>query len=229
MLALVPMRGGSKGIPGKNIKEIAGKPLCQWVIDSALESDVFHRIIVSTDSKEIADVVMDIYGPRVAVVIRPPELAQDDTPSEAVIAHITEYEPYRTMCMIQATCPLTTAYDFRAARSKFFAWGCDSLLSVVRLEKFAWKQAWIEQCVTPVNYRPTNRPMRQQGIEPIYIETGNFYMFYRTTFERHNCRLGNSVGRYVIDPERAIDIDTMEDFKQAEEVLRGRGNEVSYM
>ena len=216
MLALIPLRGGSKGIPGKNIKLIAGKPLCQWSIDAAIESGVFDRIIVSTDSEEIADVVRDV-----EVMMRPPELALDDTPTEAVMKHVAETVDFKEMCLIQATSPLTEAYDLRAARAKFYSWGADSMLTVTRLNKFVWKPTENDFLVEPVNYEPCNRPMRQ-GISHLFVETGNFYITRKWVLEKLNSRLGGYICRYIIDKDRAVDIDDLSDFAKAEFYLKER-------
>ena len=223
MLALIPLRGGSKGIPKKNIKQIAGKPLCQWVIDAALESGIFDRIIVSTDSQEIVDTVFNRNALRVEIMIRPDELALDDTPTEAVMRHVAETERFETMCLIQATSPLTTADDFRAARSKFLSWGCDSMLMVTELRKFVWEPTGHNELVTPINYEPRYRPMRE-NIQPVYVETGNFYFTKRWVLDDLNSRLGGYIGRYIIDKEKAVDIDDLRDFAEAEYYLRGRMN-----
>lgn len=223
MLAIIPLRGGSKGIPGKNIKEIAGKPLCQWAIDAAKKSGIFGRIIVSTDSTEIADIVAEHNGTEVDIMIRPGELARDDTPTEAVMLHVAETEDFQTMCLIQATAPLTTPYDFRSARSKFLSWGVDSLVTVTELKKFVWEPTYHNFTVNPLNYEPRKRPMRE-NISPVYVETGNFYFTKRWVLEKLHSRLGGYVGRYIVAPEAAIDIDDMNDFERAEELLRGRSN-----
>ncbi len=228
MLALIPLRGGSKGLPGKNIKMCAGKPLCQWVIDEAKKAVIFDRIIVSTDSEEIAGVVYSYNQASVDVMMRPAELAQDDTPTEAVMLDVAKTEDFRRICLIQATSPLTIASDFQAARAKFLSLGCCALLTVTELKKFVWRESWAKGCVEPINYNPRNRPMRE-GIKPLYVETGNFYMTYKETLVRTGSRLGGSVGRYIIEPERAVDIDTMADFEKAEQLLRRREDEVSGM
>jgi len=220
MLALIPLRGGSKGIPKKNIKMLAGKPLCQWAIEAAREALIFDRIIVSTDSREIADIVHDWNGTKVDIMIRPEELAQDDTPTEKVMLHIAETEAFHTMCLIQATCPLTAPNDFRAARAKFLSWGCDSMLTVTELRKFVWEPVF-EGLVSPINYDPRNRPMRD-NIDKLYIETGNFYFTKRWVLEELKSRLDGYIGRYIIDKERAVDIDDLRDFAEAEFYLRGR-------
>ncbi len=220
MLALIPLRGGSKGIPKKNIKMIAGKPLCQWVIDAALEAQIFDKVIVCTDSEEIAGVVSNRNGTKVPVMMRPEHLALDDTPTEHVMRYVAEVEDFKYMCLIQATSPLTEASDFRAARAKFHAWGCDSMLTVTELKKFVWLPTSYEQLVYPLNYDPCNRPMRE-GVKPVYVETGNFYITTREILEKYS-RLGGMVGRYLIDEEKAVDIDDMNDFAKAEFYLRGR-------
>jgi len=223
MIALIPLRGGSKGIPKKNIKEIAGKPLCQWVIEAALESQMFDRIIASTECEQIADTVRKWNGDNVEIDDRPPELATDKTSTEAVMKYMLK-EDFETMCLIQATGPLTVANDFRAARAKFNSWGCDSLLTVKKIEHFFWMPAYpdYEFIVRPLNYHPENRPRRQDGIRPVYQETGNFYFTKRWVIEKLGSILGGIIGRYIIDSERAVDIDTLEDFRQAEGLLEGK-------
>ena len=221
MLALIPLRGGSKGISGKNIKMIAGKPLCQWSIDAALKSGIFDRIIVSTDSREIADTVFDWNGTKVDIMIRPSELAGDDTPTEAVMKHIAETEDFRIMCLIQATSPLTEAHDFRAARAKFVSWGADSMLTVTELKKFVWEPVEYNCLVEPINYNPRSRPMRED-IDGLFVETGNFYFTRKWVLEDLNSRLGGYICRYIIPEERAVDIDDLSDFAKAEFYLRGR-------
>lgn len=221
MLGLIPLRGGSKGIPGKNIKMIAGRPLCQWSIDAALESGVFDRVIVSTDSREIADIVSELNGTKVDIMIRPYELALDDTPTESVMKHIAETEAFSVMCLIQATCPLTEPHDFRAARAKFISWGADSMLTVTKLKKFVWEPVDYNFLVEPINYNPRSRPMRD-NIDSLFVETGNFYFTKKWVLNSLNSRLGGYTCRYIIPEERAVDIDDMEDFKKAEFYLRRR-------
>ena len=220
MIALIPLRGGSKGIPGKNIKPIAGRPLCTWVIDEAIKADIFDWIIVSTDCEKIARTVSSHIGPRVEILMRPPEISTDDSPTEEAMLHCAAEYPFDVMCLIQATSPLTEAYAFKAARAKFTSWGADSLLTVTELRKFVWT-AYNDPLVEPVNYDPEDRPMRE-GIMPVYIETGNFYFTTREVLVGTGSRLGGNIGRYIIDRSKAVDIDDMEDFKRAEMELNLR-------
>jgi len=223
MIALIPLRGGSKGIPKKNIKYIAGKPLCQWVIDAALEAGIFERIIVSTECPEVAGVVREWNGSMVEIDSRPPELATDTASTESVMSYMLK-EDFETMCLIQATGPLTTANDLRSARAKFSSWGCDSLLTVKEIKHFFWMPVYPDYdfILRPINYHPENRPRRQDGIRPVYQETGNFYITRRWVIEQLNSILGGVIGRYIIGDERCVDIDTIDDFEQAEKLLHNR-------
>ena len=158
MIALVPLRGGSKSIPGKNIKLIAGKPLCAWSLEAANESGIFRRIIVSTDSEEIATVVNSL-GLPVEVIMRPVELATDVASTESVMLHIVEMIEFETIVTIQATTPLVLSEDFLKAWCQFQRDGLDSLLTGVCVKHFFWTKEGI-----PLNYDPLSRPRRQDWV-----------------------------------------------------------------
>ena len=213
--ALVPLRGGSKSIPKKNIKPISGKPLCTWVLEAALASQVFDQVYVSTDSIEIANVVSSL-NLGVAVLMRPSELATDTATTEAVMLHLMEQINFDILCTIQATSPLVRAEDFRAALDKFEVEKLDSLLTGVRLKRFFW-----ESDGTPLNYDPTNRPMRQQ-FQGTFMENGAFYLTRREILEQRKSRLGGKIGIYEMAEDTAVELDEPEDWIEVEKLLRKR-------
>ena len=128
IIALIPLRGGSKSIPGKNIKPLAGKPLCAWALEAAFQSGIFERLIVSTDSEEIAGVVKAI-GIPLEVIMRPAEYATDTATTESVMLHVASRVDFEVMATIQVTSPLTRPEDFAAAYEQFKKQEADSLVA----------------------------------------------------------------------------------------------------
>ena len=137
-VALLPLRGGSKSIPGKNLRTIAGRPLYAWSLAAALESGCFDAVYVASDAAEIRDDARARFGSRIEVVDRLPANATDTAPSEAVMLELAARVPSDVMALIQATSPLTRAEDFRAARARFEHDQLDSLLTGVESKRFFW-------------------------------------------------------------------------------------------
>lgn len=219
-VALVPLRGGSKSIPKKNIKPIAGKPLCCWSLDAAHESGIFSRIIVSTDSDEIAAEVR-IKAPYAEVIMRPSELATDTASTEAVMIHLMEKVAFDVLCTIQVTSPGTEADDFRAAARKFKDESLDSLVTGVLTKRFFWSHHG-----QAINYDPLNRP-RRQDFPGVIMENGAFYLTRRAILEKHRCRLGGKMGIYTMDESTAVEIDEPSDWPLVEAVLLKRNSPLS--
>ena len=119
-VALVPLRGGSKSIPDKNIRPIAGRPLCAWALEAACLSGVFDQIVVSTDSSRIAEVVRGL-GLPVTILDRPAELATDEASTESVMQHAAQVLDFSVLATIQATTPFVRPDDFRKAYELFGA------------------------------------------------------------------------------------------------------------
>lgn len=212
LVALVPLRGGSKSIPDKNIKLMAGKPLCAWVLEAAHAADVFDRIIVSTDSALIAEVVKGL-GIPVEVLDRPAELATDTASTEAVMIHAAESVPFDILATIQATSPLVQPDDFQRAIDKFRRERLDSLLTAVRTKRFLWSEGGVA-----LNYDPMSRP-RRQDFEGVMMENGAFYLTSREVLIKHRCRLGGRIGIHEMRPETGIEIDEPEDWVEVERLL----------
>lgn len=214
-VALVPLRGGSKSIPGKNIRPIAGRPLCCWALDAAVESCIFSQIIVSTDSPEIRRVI-ERHCPDVDVLDRPAELATDTASTESVMLHIAEQIDFDVLALLQATSPLTTALDLIEARDRFERNQLDSLLTAVESHRFFWKPDG-----TPINYDPARRP-RRQDMSPWLMENGAFYFTKRRILEATKSRLGGKIDMHVMSPDSAVEIDEPRDWAIVEHLLRER-------
>jgi len=215
ILALIPLRGGSKSIPFKNIKLLGGKPLCAWVIEEAINAKIFNRIIISTDSEKIAQTVKKI-SKKVEIIMRPKKLATDKASTESVILHIANKINFDILFTIQATSPLTKSEDFIKAYEQFQKENLDSLLTGVQVKRFFWT---LNNC--PLNYDPLNRP-RRQDFSGVIMENGAFYITKREILKKYKCRLGGKIGIYKMEKETGIELDDLSDWKKIENILRNR-------
>lgn len=215
IVALVPLRGGSKSIPYKNIKEMAGKPLCYWVLKAATGSKYIDEVWVSTEDKKIKEVVLS-FGLGVKVIDRPPELARDESSTESVMLHFAKEVDFEVLNLIQATSPSTTSEDLDKAIEQFFAEGDDSLLSGVLYKKFFWTPNG-----KPLNYDYLKRP-RRQDFSGVVHENGAFYLTKKDILLKNQNRLGGKIGIFLLPEDKAVDIDEPADWPIAEEKLKSR-------
>lgn len=211
-VALIPLRGGSKSIPGKNIKPLGGRPLCAWVLQAAADCAGIDAVYVSTDSAEIARVVTNL-GLGVLVVNRPAEFATDEASTESVMLHFAEQVEFDRLVTIQATSPLLTAEHLQQALAQFDREKCDSMLSAVRVKRFFWADDG-----TPLNYDPGRRP-RRQDFSGTLMENGAFYVTNRPLLLRTQCRLGGKIGICEMPQDTAIEIDELDDWERVARLL----------
>ncbi len=210
-IALVPLRGGSKGIPKKNIKILAGKPLCAWVLDAVCKSGVFDKVYVSTDSEEIAGVVNSLNLP-VEVIDRPEHLATDEATTDDVMLQVIEQYPCETIAIFQATSPQTTVADIKGAWEKFNT-GYDSLFSAYRVKLFLWSDDG-----EPLNHDPRHQRLRRQDAKGTLAENGAFYIAKSEIVKKYKNRYGGKIGYYEISS--GVDIDTLDDWDIAEREIK---------
>jgi CMP-N-acetylneuraminic acid synthetase len=213
IVSLIPLRGGSRSIPHKNIKEIAGKPLCYWTLKAASDSSYIDEVWVSTEDKEIKEVVLSLGLSKVKVIDRPLELAQDLSSTDSVMLHLAEHVQFDVINLIQATSPFTTSEDLNKALEQFSKDGNDSLLTGVLHKKFYWTPSG-----KPLNYDYLNRPMRQQ-FEGVVNENGAFYLTTRETLMKYGNRLGGKIGIFLMPEEKAVDINELSDWPLAEALI----------
>jgi N-acylneuraminate cytidylyltransferase len=214
-IALIPLRDGSKSISKKNIKLLAGRPLCAWALEAVARCESINSVFVSTDSDEIADVVQGL-GLGIQVISRPKEFATDEASTEVVMLHFMRNVDFDALVTIQATSPLLSASDLDRALVQFRVQRLDSMLSAVRTKRFFWHDD-----ATPINYDPLHRP-RRQDFPGTLMENGAFYVTCREILQRHKCRLGGKVGIYEMDESTAIEIDEPEDWERVEKLLLER-------
>lgn len=213
--SIIPLRGGSKSIPKKNIKYIAGKPLCAWVLEAAVSASLVDGVYVSTDSEEIADVVRGL-SLDVQVIPRPNEYATDEASTESVMLDFMSRVDFDILVTIQATSPLLRSIHLDEAIKKFKSEQMDSLLSAVRTKRFFWNDNGM-----PINYDPSRRP-RRQDFRGTLMENGAFYITRREVLKNFNCRLGGKIGIYEMNESTACEIDEPEDWERIERLLLGQ-------
>lgn len=226
-LAVIPARGGSKGIKKKNIQIVAGMPLIAYTIRAVKNSRPVDRIIVSTDDSEIASVAQK-YGAE--VMRRPAEISGDSASSESallnVLQQLHEKENYRPdiLIFLQCTSPLTSSADIEQAISILDTEGADSVLSVTPFHYFLWKTDPKGDAVG-INHDKHYRPMRQQR-EMQYLETGALYVMRVTGFLQYEHRFFGKTAFHVMPSERVLEIDEPMDLEIAEARLRRQSHNI---
>lgn len=221
--ALIPARGGSKGLPRKNVLPLCGKPLLAWAIEAASLAEVVDRVIVSTDDPEIG-AVAERFG--AGVVWRPPAISGDRASSEEALLHVLDSlrEQGETLpeviAFVQCTSPLTLSADIDATCRRVLEEDADTAFTASPHFHFLWREDPAHGALG-VNHDKRRRLMRQQR-EPEFLENGAVYAMRTEGFREHRHRF---FGRTVIQempPERTLEIDSLLDFEIAEVLLRQR-------
>lgn len=216
IVALVPVRGGSKSIPLKNIRPIAGKPLCLWVLEAACCSKMIDKVYASTDSQDISDAIKGSLLP-VKILLRDAKLATDTASTESVMIDFMDRVDFDILVTIQATSPMTASIDFDNALNYFLEGGFDSLVTGVRSKKFFWTGDKSGNN-RPVNYDFLNRP-RRQDFDGFIMENGAFYITKRKVLKDAGCRLGGKIAVFEMLPETGVEIDEPADWEVVENLL----------
>jgi CMP-N-acetylneuraminic acid synthetase len=222
ILAIIPARGGSKGIPRKNIKLLSGKPLMTYTIEVALKSKYLDRVIVSTDDKEIAKISKK-YGAE--VIKRPKILAIDRAKTIDVIFHLLsvlkkeKYDP-DVIVLLQPTSPLRIVKDIDNAIELFLKNKCESIISICESGHSPYWSFKIKSgYLTPILGRKYFK-QRRQGLSKSYIPNGAIYISTPKNLFKYKSFYTNKILPYIMPLERSIDIDNETDFKLAELILK---------
>ena len=218
-IAIIPARGGSKRLPGKNIKLLGDKPLIAWTIEAAIKSNIFDHVFVSTDDKEIASVSRD-YGAKVPF-LRPAELSSDTATTNDVVFHLVEWfeEKYNqkvsNICILQPTSPLRSAKHIIEAFEEMISKQAKAIVSVCKLEypiQFCNK---LGVDGSMAGFIDSSNIKRTQDLDPIYRLNGAIYILDRSYVNRMNELYGVATFAYIMDSKISIDIDTQDDFNLA--------------
>lgn len=201
MIAFIPARGGSKGVPWKNIRPFRSKPLIRWTVDAAKESGIFDRIVVSSDSDRILDLCQDV-----ETVKRHPDLAQDTTPMDAVLVDYFKAQPLDSCMLLQPTSPLRTAEDIRRAKKAFRG---DVLISVCSILP-QYLKAYIEVGGQLRAVYPCSTD-RRQDLPNLYLPNGAIYLFETIKLLENNGIPNTNITPFIM--EEGLDVDTEHDFR----------------
>lgn len=219
-IAIIPARGGSKRLPGKNIKYLAGKPMIAWTIEAALESNDFDHVFVSTDCAEIAEVSKE-FGAAVPF-LRPKELANDTATTNDVVSHLVEWfeKEYNQLASIiailQPTSPLRDASNIIEAVNLMQEKSAKAVISVCELEHPIQFCNQLDIDGNMDGFIKQEDMQRTQDFEPYYRLNGAIYCFERNYVGRLEQLYSEGTYAYVMKSRSSIDIDTYEDFQLAE-------------
>lgn len=230
-LAVIPARGGSKGVPRKNIRLLGGKPLIEWTIAAAREaSDVLTRLVVSTDDEETADIARRL-GAEVPF-LRPQELSGDKVPTLPVLQHALAFVEreealqYDLVMLLQPTAPFRTAADIREAVRLAAAGECDSVISVVQV--FAVHPILMKRIegdrLLPFCIEEKEGTRRQDYSPPAYMRNGAIYLSRRDWIAERNSIWGQHIRPLVMPEERSVSIDSEIDFAVCEAICSRQRN-----
>ena len=235
ILGIIPARGGSKGVPGKNIRDLAGKPLIVWTIEAAKESKLLTRVIVSTDSKEIGEIAK-AYGAEVPF-LRPAEISGDLATDVEFLNHalnfLKEKENYEPDIILRLppTSPLRTAAHIDQGIQKLLdnpdADSCRPITESPKHPYKMWKaiegsatmEPFLPKTITKMD-EPYNLP--RQMLPKVYVHTGAMDVMRITTIRDLKSTSGSKVAYFFMKPEDSINIDSALDFEVAEILMRKR-------
>lgn len=219
VLAIIPARGGSKGIPRKNIRALAGKPLLAWTTEAAKKSKYIDRLIISSDDQEIIDVAKKFQCE--APFKRPSALAADDTPGIAPVLHALQELPnYDLVVLLQPTSPLRTTADIDSCIELLMSKAVNSCVSVAEATKSPYWMYTLDDAqhlVAVIKSAPTYE--QRQDVPKVFALNGAVYVARTKWLLENKTFLTADTAAHVMPPERSIDVDTELDWICAEAVL----------
>lgn len=221
-IAFIPVRGGSKSIPLKNIKILAGKPLVYWTAKAANDAECINKVIIATDSIEIKNAVQDFNLSKIEIYDRDPENAQDTSSTESVMLEyieITKLNIEDKFFLIQATSPLLKSKHIDEMYKKMLDDSADSALSCVINKRFFWSKDG-----KAINYDFKNRP-RRQDFEGLLMENGACYINSVKNILQDKNRLSGKISVYKMPEYTSVEIDEPDDFLLIEKLMEKHKND----
>lgn len=226
ILGIIPARGGSKGIPGKNIKPLGGKPLIAWTIEAAKKSNLLNHFIVNTEDKQIAEIATQ-YGADVPFM-RPVELAQDETPTLDVVEHTLLFfgskgQNFDAVCLLQPTSPFRPDGLIDQAIKTFIESDADALVTV-RSVPDEFNPHWVfepdERGYLKIATGDTEIIPRRQELPPAYFRDGSIYLTKSDVILERHSLYGEKLA-YLVMPGNVpyVNLDTPSDWEQAERII----------
>lgn len=216
-VAFIPVRGGSKSIPLKNIKEINGMPLVYWTVKAASDCQFIDEVYVATDSDIIRSTVNSFGLDKVQVIERSEESASDTASTESAMLEFAEKVEFDNIVLIQATSPLLKYTDLDRGFVYFFEEGTDSVMSVVRQKRFIWEERG--GFVEPINYDYMHRP-RRQDFDGFLVENGAFYINSKKALLLNGNRLSGRIRAVEMREESYFEIDEPSDWIIVEKLMK---------
>ena len=219
-VALIPMRKGSKGVPGKNTKVIGGKPLALWVIEAAIGCEEIDRVYVCSDDPDVDAVARGLASSKLEIIGRSEESATDTASTETVMLEFAKDHQFDRLVLIQATSPLLTSIDLSSGFAELRRSGADSIFSAVEQNRFIWdrNEAGYGQ---PRNYSPAQRPRRQE-FPAYFVGNGAFYICSRGDLLKTRCRISGKIAIHGMPEESYLELDGPTDWKIVEGILKER-------
>lgn len=215
-IAIIPARGNSKGIPGKNLYPVAGRPLLSYTVRPALESGLFDAVVVSSESTEVLAVAAELGA---TPLRRPDELSGDDVHSVHVVLHAMEalaLPPDSVVVMLLPTSPLRREEDIRAAVSRFEAGDADSVVSVCRQDHHLLhlRQVDADGLLRPLTDKNPN--VQRQEMPPLFVLNGSIYVSRVGTLKSAGSFHRGRVAPFVMDRQRSVDLDRPDQIRDVE-------------
>lgn len=219
IVAFIPVRGGSKSIPNKNIYPLGGRPLVYWVLDAAVNSRLIDIVYVSTDSQIIKETVENYGSYKVRVIDRSPESATDEASTESAMLDFAQRFTFWKIVLIQATSPLLESTHLDKGLLSYDNNNIDSVISVVRQKRFLWDEK--DDLAVPHNYDPQSRPRRQDH-NGYLVENGAFYITTRDRLIQSKCRVSGKIGFVELPESTYFEIDEPSDWVIMEQLLKSK-------
>lgn len=225
-VAFIPVRGGSKSIPLKNIKPICGKPLVYWTVKAACECGHIDKVYISTESEKIKSAVLEFMRgeelfSKAEVIGRSERSAADTASTEYAMLEFAENYDFDNIVLIQATSPMLTCTELDCGFEEFFRDGTDSVLSVVRQKRFLWENA-DDGYAHPINYDTLNRP-RRQDFDGYLVENGAFYITSKESLIKSGCRVSGNIRTVEMSEDSYFEIDEESDWLITEALMQKNG------